>query len=60
MVNGSNLVLYSFYEKPTTSNVTVLQRTAMGEDAKVHIVSNDLVRRLLNNSEEVGEQPKYR
>ena len=30
----------------------------MGEDAKVQIVSNDLVRRLLNNSEDLGAESK--
>ena len=40
------------------SNVTVQKRSAMGEDAKVQVVSNDLVRRLLNNSEELGAGSK--
>ena len=43
-VDGSNQVLYKFYEKPTCSNVTVQRNTAMGEDQKVQIVSNDLIR----------------
>ena len=54
-VDRSNKVLHRFFEKPTSSNITVQRRTAMAEDAKVQIVSNDLIRRLLNNSEELGE-----
>ena len=53
-VDGSNQVLHAFYEKPTNSNLTVQRRSAMGEDAKIQILSNDLIRRLMNNSEELG------
>ena len=52
-VSEDNKVLYRFYEKPTASNITVQKRTAMGEDSKLQIVSNDLVRRLQNNSEDL-------
>ena len=57
-VDRENKVQYKFYEKPMCSNVTVQKRSAMGEDAKVQVVSNDLVRRLLNNSEELGAGSK--
>ena len=53
-VSGSNQVLHDFFVKPTSSNVTVQRRTAMGEDAKIQILSNDLIRRLKNSSEELG------
>ena len=49
-----NKVLFKFYEKPTSSNVTVQKRTAMGEDQKVQIVSNDLV------SEDLGKASKVK
>ena len=52
------MVLHSFYEKPTNSNVTIQRRTAMGEDSKIQILSNDLVRRLKNSSEELGNGAK--
>ena len=57
-VSESNQVLFTFYEKPTSSNLTVQRRTAIGEDAKVQVVSNDLVRRLQNNTEELGRGAK--
>ena len=59
-VNKDNRVLYRYFEKPTSSNITVQKRTAMGEDAKVQILSNDMVRRLLNNSEAMGAGSKRR
>ena len=55
-VGEDNRVLHGFYEKPTSSNLTVQRRTAMGEDAKIQVLSNDLVRRLKNNSEQAGAE----
>ena len=57
-VDRKNQVQFKFYEKPTSSNTTVQRRTAMGEDTKIQIVSNDLVRRLKNNSEDLGQGAK--
>ena len=59
-VGENNQVLHGFYEKPTSSNLTVQRRTAMGEDAKIQVLSNDLVRRLKNNSEELGMGAKVK
>ena len=53
-VTGSNQVLHGYFEKPTNSNVTIQMRSAMGQDSKIQVLSNDLVRRLKNNSEELG------
>ena len=53
-VSGSNQVLHDFFEKPTSSNVTVQRRTAIGEDTKIQILSKDLIRRLKNSFEELG------
>ena len=51
-VTGSNQVSHGYYEKPTNSNVTIQMRSAMTQDSKIQVLSNDLVRRLKNNSEE--------
>ena len=59
-VGENNQVLHGFYEKPTSSNLTFQRRTAMGEDAKIQVLSNDLVRRLKNNSEELGMGAKVK
>ena len=57
-VDRENIVQFRFFEKPTSSNITVQKRTAMGENAKIQVVSNDLLRRLLNNSERLGAEAK--
>ena len=59
-VDGSNQILYDFFEKPTSSNLTVQKRTAMGEDSKMQVLSNDLIRRLMNNSEELDQGAKVK
>ena len=53
MVDPSNQVLYRYYEKPTTTNTTIRQATAMSENSKLQSLSQDLVRRLLNTKEEL-------
>ena len=40
--------------------MTVQQKTAMNENTKIQVVSNDLVRRFLNSSEELGSKEKAR
>ena len=45
-VESNNLVSFKYYEKPTVTNVMVQKRSAMGENEKVQILSNDMVRRL--------------
>ena len=59
-VDGSNQILYDFYEKPTSSNMTVQRRTAMGEDSKMQVLSNDLIRRLMNSSGELDQGAKVK
>ena len=47
----NNRVWHKFYEKLTTSKVTVQERSAMEEVVKSKILSNDLTRRLFNTME---------
>ena len=47
----SNLVSFRYYEKPTTTNVMVMKRSALEENTKIQILSNDLVRRLGNTDQ---------
>ena len=58
MVTPDNIVVYKYYEKPTTTNTTVLKSSAMAENPKIQCLANDLVRRLLNTRE--GLPAKYR
>ena len=55
---STNKILYKFYEKETASKRTVQKSTAMTEDTKIQVVSNDLLRRLMNTSDDLGEEEK--
>ena len=46
MVTKENIVRYKYYEKPTTTQITILKHSAMAENSKIQILANDLVRRL--------------
>ena len=59
-VGSDNTIKYRFYEKETCSQKTVQRRTAMEENVKLKIVSNDLVRRLCNSMEELGSEEMKR
>ena len=50
----NNQIEFKFYEKPVCSKKTVQLKSAMAENPKLQILSNDLIRRLLNTSEELG------
>ena len=49
-----NMVEYNYYEKETCSKMTVQFKSAMNENTKIQIVSQDVVRTLLNTKEELG------
>ena len=51
-------VNWKFFEKPTTSKTTVQRRSAMGGQIKSQILSNDLVRRLLNTGEDLPDEER--
>ena len=57
-VGEDNVAEYKYYEKPTTTNSTIGKTSAMGENAKIQTLSNDLLRRLLNTKVEL--HLKYR
>ena len=59
-VDDRNQVVWRFYEKPTTTIMTVQKDSAMEENSKMKILSNDLVRRFLNSSEDLGGDEKCR
>ena len=56
----NNRVSHRYYEKPTTTRTTVKQRSAMEERNKMKILSNDMVRRLLNSMEDLGKEERER
>ena len=50
-ISEENTILFRFYEKPSNSNRTVDKRTALGENQKVTILTQEVVRRLGNTIE---------
>ena len=56
MVTKDNQIRYKYFEKPTTTEVTIQKNTAMVENPKIQILSNDLVRRFRNTSQELGRE----
>jgi hypothetical protein len=50
-IDERNMVLYRFYEKPTTSKITVQEKSALGQNSKIQSLVNECIRRMLNTSE---------
>ena len=50
-ISEDNRVLFKFWEKPTNSNRTLDRRTAMGENQRVQILTQEVIRRLGNTIE---------
>ena len=53
-INENNEVEYNYYEKDTCANMTVQAKSAMNLNTKIQILSQDMIRRLLNTKEELG------
>ena len=51
-------VMYSYYEKPTSSKQVIARKSAMSENGKVASLSQDLVRRLKNTNLELPQEEK--
>ena len=49
-VSENNTILFRFYEKPTNSNRALDKRTALGENQKVTILTQEVIRRLGNTT----------
>ena len=52
-MNHENIIEYKYFEKPTNTNSTIRQASAMSQNPKIQCLSNDMVRRLLNTKEEL-------
>ena len=53
-VEEDNTVRYNYYEKDTCTKMTIQSKSAMNENTKMQILSQDVVRRLFNIREELG------
>ena len=49
-------VTHQFFEKPTTSKYCVMAQSAMGDQAKIDILTQEVNRRLLNTSEDEDQE----
>ena len=54
-VDNNNQVLFTYYEKPTSAKRPVMKRSAMAENAKIQVLSNDLIRRFMNTREDLPD-----
>ena len=52
--DNNNTVSYNYFEKDTCNKMTIQLRSAMNENQKIQILSQDMVRRLFNVREELG------
>ena len=50
-ISPENMILFRYWEKPTNSNRTLDRRTAMGENSKMQILTQEVIRRLGNTCE---------
>ena len=55
-ISEDNTVQFKFWEKPTNSRRTVDKRTAFGENQKVQILTQEVIRRMGNTMEEVSKE----
>ena len=57
-VTEENKIVSKFFEKETTKDNTVQKKSAMEENTKIKILSNDLIRRLTNTMESLGGEER--
>ena len=57
-ITPENRLKFKHYEKPTCSNLTVQKKSAMEQNVKVGILSNEVVRRMLNIGGETGPETR--
>ena len=55
-VYENNRIQYRFYEKPEGARSTLHQKSAMGENPKHQTLSQEMIRRLLNCSEDLQDE----
>ena len=59
-VEDDNQVSYKFFEKPTSTNTVIRRESALSENQKIQILSQDLIRRMLNTKEDLAVEYKTR
>ena len=54
-VTAENITLWQFYSKPMACNHVIQKETAMPENIKITTLNQEVIRRIINTSELVGE-----
>ena len=57
-VEGRRKIIYRFYEKPMNTPYSIMKASAMPEGGKIASLSQDVVRRMQNTSEMLGQQER--
>ena len=57
-LTSENKVVFQFYEKETTSRYCVMAKSAMGDQSKIAILTQEVNRRLLNTSEQEPQEKR--
>ena len=58
-IDERNRLKFNYYEKPTSSNLTLQKNTAMEQNTLVGILSNEVMRRMLNIGGETSSQARW-
>ena len=59
-VSLDNIINYKFFQKEMAANTVIRQETAMDENSKSQILSNDMTRRTLTTGEMVNQKVRNR
>ena len=51
--------MFKHFEKPTSTNLTMQNRSAMEHNTKMGIMANEVIRRLLNMGGDIGKEEKW-
>ena len=57
-ITSSSRVIFKYYEKEVSANAVIHQKTALGENQKMQILSNEMFRRMMNTSDKVDMNTK--
>ena len=59
-LKADSKITFQFYKKPTTSRYCVIEKSAMGDQSKIAILTQEVNRRLTNTSEDQPQNVRDR
>ena len=54
----TNKIMFTFYEKPMVARTVLMKRSAMPENTRMATLNQEMIRRMVNTSEMVGEEER--